>query len=202
MIFSQNIRIVNMNRVPPITSWQIEGEKREAVTDFIFLGSTITADGDCKHEIKRHLLLGRKAMTNLDSVLKSRDHFSLKGPYSQSYGFSSSHVWMWELDHKEDWAPKNWCFQVVVLKKTLESLLDSKAIKPVNPKGNQSWIFIRRTDAEALILWPPDVNSWLTGKDPDAVNDWGQEEKEMRQWVRWLDGTSAQWTWVWANSGR
>ena len=178
------------------------GEKMQTVTDFIFLGSKITEEGYFSHEIKRCLLLGRKAMTNLDSVLKSRDHFSLKGPYSQSYGFSSSHVWMWELDHKEDWAPKNWCFQVVVLKKTLESLLDSKAIKPVNPKGNQSWIFIRRTDAEALILWPPDVNSWLTGKDPDAVNDWGQEEKEMRQWVRWLDGTSAQWTWVWANSGR
>ena len=95
MIFSQNIRIVNMNRVPPITSWQIEGEKREAVTDFIFLGSTITADSDCSHKIKRYLFLGRKAMTNLDGVLKSRDiTFPNKGPSSQGYGFSSGHVWM------------------------------------------------------------------------------------------------------------
>ena len=140
-----------------ITSWQIDGETMETVTDFIFLGSKITADGDCSHEIKRHLFLGRKAMTNSDSVLKKQRHyFANKGPYSQSYGFSSNHVWMWQLDHKEGWAPKNWCFQTVVLEKTLESPLDSKEIKPNNPKGNQSWIFIGRTDAEAEapILWP------------------------------------------------
>ena len=106
----------------PITSWQIDGEKMETVRDFIFLGSKITADGDHSHEIKRLLLLGRKAMTNLDSVLKKQRHnFADKGPYSQSYGFSSSHVWMWELDHKEGWAPKNWCFQILVLEKTIES---------------------------------------------------------------------------------
>ena len=108
----------------------------------------ITADGDCSHEIKRPLLLGRKAMTNLDSILKQRHYFANKDPSSQSYGFSSGHVWMWELDHKEGWTLKNWCFWAVVLNKTLENPLDWKEIKPVNPKGNQSWIFIRRTDSE------------------------------------------------------
>ena len=103
----------------------------EIVTDFIFLGSKITADGDCSHKIKRHLLLGRKAMINLDNILKSRDITLLKGPSSQSYGFSSSYVWMWELDHKESQVLKNWCFWTVVLEKTLESPLDCKEIKPV-----------------------------------------------------------------------
>ena len=119
----------------PITSWQIDGGTMEIVTDFISGGSKITADGDCSHEIKRCLLLGRKAMTNLDSILKSRDYFANKGPSSQSYGFSSSRVWMWELDYKESWAQKNW---TVVLEKTLESPLDCKEIQPVHPKGNQS----------------------------------------------------------------
>ena len=118
-------------------------------------------------------------MTNLDSVLKSRHHFADKGLYSQSYGFSSSYIWIWELDHKEGWAPKNGCFRIVVLDKTLESPLDSKEIKPVNLKGNKSWILIGRTDAEAPILWPPDVKSWLIRKDPDAGKDWRQEEKGM-----------------------
>ena len=108
-------------------------------------------------------------------IKKWRHHFADKSPYSQSYGFSSSHVWMWELDHKEGWALKIW-FQIVVLEKTLESPLDFKEIKPVNPKENQSWIITGRTDAEAPILWPPDVNSWLTGKDPDSGKDWEQEE--------------------------
>ena len=141
-------------------------------------------DGDCSHEIKRHLLLGRKAMTNLDSILKGRHYFANKGPSSQSYGFSSSHVWMWDLDSKESWAPKNWCFWTVVLEKTLESPLNCKEIKPVNPKRNQSWIIIGRTDAaeaETPILWPPDAKSWLIGKDPDAGKDWKQEEKGMAE---------------------
>ena len=157
--------------------------------------SKITADGDCSHEIKRHLLLGREAMTNLDSIFKSRDYFADKNPSSQSYDFSSSHVWMWELDYKESWALKNWCFWTVVLEKTLESPLDCKEIKPVNPKGNQSWIFTGRTDAEAEspILWPPDAKSWLLGKDPDAGKDWRWEEKgmtedEMVGWHHQLDG--------------
>ena len=130
-----------------ISLWQIDGETMETVRDFIFLSSKITADGDCSHEIKRCLLLGRKAMTNLDSIWKSRD-FTNKGPSSQSYGFFSSHVWMWELDYKESGALKNRCFWTVVLK-TLESPLDCMEIKPVHPQGNQSWIFTGRTDAEA-----------------------------------------------------
>ena len=116
-----------------ITSWQIDGETMEIVRDFILGGFKITADDDCSHEIKIHLLLGRKAMTNLDSVLKTRHYFSDKVWFSQSYGFSSSHVWMWELDHKEGWVPKNCCFQIVILKKTVEGRLDSKEINPVNP---------------------------------------------------------------------
>ena len=110
-------------------------------------------------------------------IKKHRHNFADKGSHSQSYNFSSSHVCMWELDHKEDWVPKNWFFWTVVLEKTLESSLDCKAIKAVNPKGNQSWIFIRRTDAEAPLLWPSDVKNWLIGKDTGAGKDWGQEEK-------------------------
>jgi len=112
-------------------------------------------------------------------VKKQRRHFANKGPYSKRYDFSSSHAWMWELNHKEWWTMKNWCFWTVVLEKTLESSLDSKEIKPVNPKGNQPWLFTARTDVEAAapILWPPDVNSWLTVKYPGAGKDWGQEEK-------------------------
>ena len=140
-------------------------------------------------------------MTNLDSILKKRHHFAYKGPYSQSYGFSRSHIQMWELDHKEGWAPKNWCFQTVVIQKTLESPLDCKDIKPVNTKENQPWIFIGKIDseAEAPILWPPDENSWLTGKDLDAGKDWGQEEKgvtedEMTGWHNGLNGHESEQT--------
>ena len=128
-------------------------------------------------------------------IRKQRHYFADKGPSSQSYGFSSSHVWMWELDHREGWVQKNWCFWTVVLEKTLESPLVCKEIKPVNLKGNQSWIFIGKIDAEveALILWPPDAKNWLTGKDPDAGRDWGQEEKETTEdeivgWHHQLDG--------------
>ena len=174
----------------------MEEENVEAVADFIVLGSQITADGDCSHEIKRLLLFGRKVMTNLARLLKKqRHHFANKGPYNQSYDFSSSHVRMWELDHRQGWALKNWCFQILVLVKTLESPLDSKEIKPVNPKGNQRWIFIGRTDAEAEtpILWPPDAKNWLIGKDPDVGKDWRQEEKGMTDnkmvgWHYQLDG--------------
>ena len=170
-----NIQKTKIMASGPITLWKIDGETMETVTHFIFLGSEITADGDCRHEIKRRLLFGRKAMTNLDSILKSRDihFFANKGPSSQSYGFSSSHVWMWELDYKGSWMLKNWCFWTVVLEKTLESPLDSKEIQPVNPKGNQSWIFIGGTDAEpeAPILWPPDAKNWRIGKYPDAGKD-------------------------------
>ena len=121
-------------------------------------------------------------MANLDSLLKGRDiTFANKGPSSQGYCFSSSHIWMLELDYKESSQPKNWCFWTVVLEKTLESPLDCKEIQPVYPKGNQSWMFIGRSDVEAEtpILWPPDVKNWLIWKDPDAGKDWRQEEKGM-----------------------
>ena len=170
----------------------------EKIRDLIFLSSKITTDGDCSHEIKRCLLFGRKVMTNLDSVLKSRDiTFPAKVCLvkARQMVFSSGHVWMWELDCKESWALKNWCFWDVVLEKTIESPLDCKEFQPVHPKGNQSWIFIGRTgaEAEAPILWPPDVKNWLLRKDPDAGKDWRQEEKgttkdEMVGWNCWLSG--------------
>ena len=162
---------------------------------YFFLGSKITADGDWSHETKRCLLLGRKVMTNLDSILKSRDiTLPTKVHLSQGYGFSSSHVWMWELDYKESWAPKNWWFWTVVLEKTFESPLDCKDIKPVNPKGNQAWIFTGRTNAkaDAPILWPSDAKCWLFRKDPDAGKDWRQKDKETTEnemvgWHHWLN---------------
>ena len=162
----------------------------ETVTDFIFLDSKITADGDCSHEIRRQLLLGRKAMTNLDSVLKKqRHHFADKGPHSQGYDLSSSHVQIWELNYKEGRALKNWCFPTVVLEKTFKNPLESKEIKPVNFKGNQPWILFGRTDAEpeAPILWSSDVNSWLIGKDPNVGKDWREKEKRTQR-MTWLDG--------------
>ena len=222
----------------------------ETVRNFILGGSKITADGDCNCEIKRHWLLGRKAITNLPGssvhgffpgkntgvgchfllqgifltqgsnpdlqhckqmlyhlshqgshnqprmhIKQQRRYFANKGPSSQSHGFSSGHVWMWELDHKESWAPKKRCCWAVVLEKTLESPLDCKEIQSDHPKGDQSWIIIRRTDAEAEtpVLWPSDAKSWLIGKDPDAGKDWRQEEKgttedEMVGWHYWLSG--------------
>ena len=187
----------------PITSLEIDGEILETVSDIIFLGSKITADGDCSHESKRHLLLGRKVMTNLDSILKSRDITLPTDSSGQAYGFSSGNVWMWELDYKESWVPKNGCFWIVVLEKTLERPLDCKEIQSVHPKGDQSWVFIGRTNAEAEtpIVWPPHVKSWLIAKDPDAGSGWGQEEKwttedEMVGWHHWLDGHE-----FWVNSG-
>ena len=162
---------------------------------FYFLGSKITAEGDCRKEIKRRLLLGRKAMTKLDSMLKKKKthHFADKSPSSQSYGFSSSHVGMWEVDYKESWVLKNRCFRTAVLEKTFESPLDCKEIKWVNPIGNHPWIFIGRTDAEAPTLWPPDMKNLLIGKDTDAEKNWRQEEKgltedEMVGWHHWLSG--------------
>ena len=128
-------------------------------------------------------------------IKKQRHYFANKGPSTQSYGFSCSHVWMWELDCEESWAPKNWCFWTVVLEKSLESPLDCKVIKQVNPKGTQSWIFIGRTDAEAEtpVLWPPDAKNRLISKDPDAGKDWRRQEKgttedEMVGWHHWHDG--------------
>ena len=155
-----------------------------------FLGSKTSIDGDCSHEIKGRLLLGRKVMTNLDSIFKKQRHyFANKGPSSQGYGFFSGHVWIWELDCEESWALKNWCFWIVVVETTLESPMDCKEIQPVHSKGDQSWVFFGKSDAKAEtpVLWPPHVKSWLIGKDSDAGRDWGQEEKgttedEMAGW--------------------
>ena len=168
----------------------------KTVRGFIFLVSKITADGDYSLKIKRLLVLKRKAMTNLNSILKSRDiTLPTNAPSSQSYCFPRNHLWVWELDHKESWVQKNFCFWTVVLEKTLESPLDSKEIKPVNPKGNQSWIFTGRigVEAEATIPLPPAVNNWLIRKDPDIEKVWRQEEKgmtgeEMFWWHHWCDG--------------
>ena len=160
-----------------------------------FLGSKITADGDCSCDIKRRLLLGRKAMTNLDSILKSRDITLLTKVHIVKAMVSPVVMYGCERDHKESWMPKNWYFWTVVLGKILESPLTCQEIKPVNAKGNQSWIFIGRTDAEAEtpILWPPHAKNWLIGKDPDAGKDWRREEKGMIEdeiigWYHRLDG--------------
>ena len=186
----------------PITLWQIDGEIVETVSDFIFWGSKITADGDWSQEIKRCLLLGKKVMTNLDSIYKKQRHyFANKDPSSQGYAFPSSHVWMWELDYKESWALKNWCFWTVVLEKTLASPLDCKEIQPVHSEGDQPWDYFGRNDAKAEtpVLWPPHAKSWLIGKDSDAGRDWGKGEKgmtedEMAGWHHWLDGHEFGWT--------
>ena len=147
-------------------------------------------------KLKDACSLGKKSRDQpRQHIKKQRHYFTNKGPSSQSYGFTSGHVWMWELDYKEGWAPKNWCFWTVLLEKILESPLDCKEIQPLYPKGNQSWMFIGRTDAEAEtpILWPPDAKSWLLGKDLDAGKAWRQEEKgttddEMVGWHHQLNG--------------
>ena len=159
-------------------------------------GSQITADGDCSHESGRHLLLGRKVMSNLDSIFKSRGiTLPTKVRLVRAMVFSSSHVWIWQLDYKESWAPKNWCFWTVVLDKTLENHLDCKEIQPVNSKGDQPWMFFGRNDAEAEtpVLWPRHVKSWVIGKYSDAERDRRQEvkgmtEDEMAGWHHRLNG--------------
>ena len=185
----QNIKIMASG---PITSWQTDAETTETVTDFIFLDSKITADGDCSYGIKKTLVPWKKSNDkSRQCIKKQRHYFANKGPSSQTYGFSSSHVWKWELAHKEDRVRKNWCFWAVVLEKTLESPLDSK-IKQINPKGNQSWIFIWRTDAEAKapilqylghLLWRVDSleKTLILGKIEGR-------RRRGQQRMRWLDG--------------
>ena len=152
--------------------------KTTALTRQTFVGKVMSLLFNMLSRLVITFLLRGKPLTNLDSIFESRD---IKSP--QSYGFSSSHIQIWELDHKEGWAPKNWYFWTVVLEKTPESPLDCKEIKPVIPKGNQPWMFIgwAVAEAEAPILWPPDAKSQLIGKDPDAEEDWGQEEKGMTE---------------------
>ena len=184
-----NIQKTKIMASGPITSWQIDGETVESVANFILGGSKIAADGDCIHEIKRHLLLGRKVMTSLGSILKSRDiTLPTKVCLVKAMVFPVV-IYGCESDCEESWALKNWCFWTVVLEKTLESPLECKEIQPVHPKGNQSWVFIGRTDAEAEtpVLWPPDAKSWLIGKDPDAGRAWGRKRRGWQR-MRRLDG--------------
>ena len=178
-------------------SWQIDGETVETVRLYFGgLQNHCRFCSDCSHEIRRRLCLGRKVMTNPDSIFKSRDiTLPTRVRLVKAMVFSSGHVQMWELNYKQSWTPKNWCFWTVVLEKTLENPLDCKEIKPVHPRGNQSWIVIGRTDAEVEtpILWPPDTKNWLTRKAPDSGKDWRQEEKgttedEMVGWHHWLNG--------------
>ena len=191
----------------PITSWQIDGEMVKTVADFIFLGSTITVDGDCSHEIKRSLLLGRKVITNLD-ILKSirtghiknqRHYFANKGLSSQGYGFSSSHVWMWNLDYKESWAPKNWCFWTVVLEETLESPLDSKEIQPVHPKEISTGCSLEGLMLKLRLQYFGHL--MLT----HLKRPWCWErlraggEGDDRGWDGWM-ASPTQWIWVWVDS--
>ena len=169
-----NIQKTKIMASGPIPSWQIDGETRQT----LFWGAPKTLQmviAAMKLRDAYSLSYGQPRR----HIKKQRHYFVNKVPFSQGYGFSSSHVWMWELDYKEGWALKNWCFWTVVVEKTLESPLDFKEIQPVHPKGDQSLVFIGRIDVEAEtpILWPPDAKSWLIWKDPDAVNDGGQEKK-------------------------
>ena len=180
---SEGMGLTKVMASSPITSWQRDGETMRTETHFILLGSKINADGYCSHEIKGHLPLRRKDMTN--SILKSRDvTLPTKACLVKAKAFPVvMHVWIWELDQKEDWAPKNWCFSTVVFRKTHYSPLDCKEIQPLNPKKNQFWTFTGKTDAgaEAPVLWPLDSKSWLIRKDPVAGKGWNQEEKGMTE---------------------
>ena len=161
----------------PITSWQIDGKLWKQWQTFLGRAPKSLQMMTAAMKLKE-LAPWKKSYDQPRQHIKKQRHN--KGPFSQSYGLSSSHVWMWELDYKESWVPKNWCFWTMVLEKTLKSFLDCKEIQPVHPKGNQSWIFIGRTDAkaEAPVLWPLDAKTWLIRKDPDAgLKDWRQEEK-------------------------
>ena len=183
-----NIQKMKIVASDPITSWQIDGETMETVSDFIFLAPKSLQMVTVNTKLKDACSPWKKSYDKLRQHIKKQRYFSNKGLSSLWFLWflSSSHVWMWELDHKEGWVLQNWCFWTMVLEKTLESLLDSKEIKPVNPKRNQPWIFTGRTDAEAEapILWPPDAKGQLTGKDPDAGKKWRQKEKRVAEDVR------------------
>ena len=164
-------------------------------------GSKVTAGGDCSHEIKRCLHLRRKVMTNLDSIFKSRD-IANKGPSSLGYGFSSGHVWMWDLDCEESWALKSWCFWIAVLEKTLENPLDCKEIQPDHSEGDQPWNVFGINDAkvETPVLWPPHAKCWLIGRLWCWEGLGPGREWDDRGWDGWM-ASLTRWTWVWVNSG-
>ena len=190
-----NIKNTKIMAFGPITSWQIDGEIMETVADYFGEGGL---QNPCRWWLQpwneKTLAPWKKSYDQPRQHIKEQRHyFANKNLSSQSYGFSSSHVWMWELDYKESWALKNGCFWTAVLEKTLESPLDCEEMQPVHPKGNQSWIFIGKTDDEAPILWSPDATNWLIWKDSNAGKDWrwkekGTTEDEMVGWNHWLDG--------------
>ena len=181
----------------PITLWQIDGETMETRTDFVFLGSKITADGDCSHEIKTFAPWKRSYDKPRQRIKKERYHFADKCAYSQSYGFSSRYVWMWKLGNKEHWALKNWCFLTVVLEKTLENPLDTKELKPVNPKGNQPWTFIGRTDAEYfghLMQKVDSLEKTLVLRKTEGRRRGQATEGERIGWHHWFNGHESEQT--------
>ena len=174
-----NIQKTKIMASSPITSWQIRGKSRSS-DRFSFLGLQNHYEWWLQPWNLKMLAPWKESYDKTrQCIKKQKHHFPSKCPYSQNYSFSSSHIRMWELDHKECWGLKNLCFSIVVLKKTPESPSDCKDFKPINPKWNQPWIFIGRTDAEAEapILWPPDAKSWIIGKDLDSGKDWRQKEK-------------------------
>ena len=180
------LNIQKMQFMPsgPITSWQIDGGKMETVTDFICLGSKIITDGWLQPQNQKTFAPWKESYDQpRQHIKKVRHYFANKEFSSQNYGFSSTHVWMWELDHKGGWGSKNSCISTVLFEKTLGVSLEHKEIKPVNPRGNKPWLFVGKTDAKAEdpILWQPDVKSRLIGKDLDARKDWRQKEKGMTE---------------------
>ena len=186
----------------PITSWQIDDKKMETVADFIFLISKITADGDCSHEIKTLTLWKKSYAKPGQYIQKQRHHFADKDPYSQSYGFSSSHVWMWEVDHKEGWVPKNWCFQIVVLEKTLVWVpwmarrSNQSILKKINPKYSLIELMLKLQFFSHLMQIADSLEKTLILGKIEGRRRRGQ------QTMRWLIASLTQWTWIWANSGR
>ena len=181
-----NIQKTNIMASSPLTSWQIDGRQWKQ-WQTLFWGGSQTCRWWLQPWNKKMLTPWKKSYDQPRQYIKKQRHYFVnKGPSNQSYGFSSSHAWMWELDCKESWVPKNWCFWTLLLEKTLESPFDCKEIQPIHPKGNKSWLFIGRTDAEAetSILWPPDEKTWLIEKDPNARNDWRWED-EMVGWHHW-----------------
>ena len=197
-----NIQKIKIMASGPITSWQIDGETMEMVRDFIFLGSKITADGTCSHEIKRCLLLGRSCDKPRQHIKKQRHYWADKGPSSQNYGFSSSHVRIWELNHKESWVPKNWCFWTVVLEKTLESLgLQGDATSPSKRRSVlgvhwKDWCWSWKSNT--LATWCGELTHWKRPWCWERLRLGG--EGDDRGWDGWM-ASLTQWTWVWVNSG-
>ena len=186
-----NIQKTKIMASGPIISWQIDGETMETVRDFKFWVPKSLQMMTLAMKLKLPVPWKTSYDQPRQHIKKQRHYTVNKGLSNHSYGFSRSHVWTWELDYKESWGSKNWCFWTVVLEKTLESPLNSEAVQPVHPKINQSWIFIGRTDAEAEtpMLWPPVAKNWLIGKDPDAGKDWRQDEKGTTEvgWHQWLN---------------